>query len=271
VGAGKGPCGALLAAGGYTGIKRVYEREYGGFLSVFGEGHAPDARRITDGLGERWETQRIAIKPYAAMGALHAPLGAIFHLMKQRPLRDEEIDRVDIYMSHAAYHHGWWRLERLLTPIAAQMTVAYAIAVAILDGAAMVQQFAPQRIDRDDVWQAHSQDPGAPRARVRQGRGGASCAPGGPAERRLDPAARSRSSAHGGLAAQQSGDRGQVPHLDRRHCRWRTPKRDRPVHPGTREGRKHRRGERATRAGGRRALPVSDLWQPWFSTASPGM
>ena len=144
---------ALLAAGGYTGIKRVYEREYGGFLSVFGEGHAPDARRITDGLGERWETQRIAIKPYAAMGALHAPLDAIFHLMKQRPLRDEEIDRVDIYMSHAAYHHGWWQLERPLTPIAAQMNVAYAIAVAILDGAAMVQQFAPQRIDRDDVWQ----------------------------------------------------------------------------------------------------------------------
>src|SRR5262249_49738595 len=54
--------------------------------------------------------------------------------------------------SHAAYHHGWWELERPLTPIAAQMNVAYAVAVAILDGAAMVQQFAPQRINRDDVW-----------------------------------------------------------------------------------------------------------------------
>ena len=60
---------ALLAAGGYTGIKRVFERDYGGFLSVFGEGHAPDAGKITDGLGQRWETKRIAIKPYAAMGA----------------------------------------------------------------------------------------------------------------------------------------------------------------------------------------------------------
>jgi 2-methylcitrate dehydratase PrpD len=144
---------ALLAAGGYTGIKRVYEREYGGFLSVFGEGHAPQPGRITDGLGERWETQRIAIKPYAAMGALHAPLDAIFHLIKERPFKPEQIDRIDVYMSHSAYHHGWWKLERPLTPIAAQMNVAYAIAVAILDGAAMVQQFAPQRIDRDDVWQ----------------------------------------------------------------------------------------------------------------------
>ncbi|HTR84187.1 MAG TPA: MmgE/PrpD family protein [Reyranella sp.] len=143
---------ALLAEAGYTGIKRVFEREYGGFLSVFGEGHAPDASKIAGGLGETWETVRIAIKPYAAMGALHAPLDAIFNVLKRRPLEGGEIDRIDIDMSHAAYHHGWWKLERPLTPIAAQMNVGYAVAVAILDGAAMVQQFAPGRIDRDDVW-----------------------------------------------------------------------------------------------------------------------
>src|ERR1700716_297167 len=64
---------ALLAAGGYTGIKRVFEREYGGFLSTFGEGHSPDATQIASELGERWETGRIVVKPYAAMGGLHAP------------------------------------------------------------------------------------------------------------------------------------------------------------------------------------------------------
>jgi 2-methylcitrate dehydratase PrpD len=143
---------ALLAAGGYTGIKRVFERDYGGFLSVFGEGHSPDAGKIVAGLGQRWETQRIAVKPYAAMGALHAPLDAVFDIMARRPLKSGEIERIDIDMSHAAYHHGWWRLERPLTPIAAQMNVGYAVAVAILDGAAMVQQFSPQRIDSDDVW-----------------------------------------------------------------------------------------------------------------------
>jgi aconitate decarboxylase len=143
---------AMLAAGGYTGIKRVFEREYGGFLSVFGEGHSPDAAQITAGLGEKWETMRIAVKPYAAMGALHAPLDAIFDIMKDRPLKPDEIDRIDIDMSHAAYHHGWWRLERPITPIGAQMNVAYAVAAAILDGAAMVKQFAPARIDCDDIW-----------------------------------------------------------------------------------------------------------------------
>jgi 2-methylcitrate dehydratase PrpD len=72
--------------------------------------------------------------------------------MAKRPLKPAEIARIDIDMSHAAYHHGWWKLERPLTPIAAQMNVGYAVAVAILDGAAMVQQFSPQRINRDDVW-----------------------------------------------------------------------------------------------------------------------
>jgi 2-methylcitrate dehydratase PrpD len=69
---------AVLAAGGYTGIKRVFERDYGGFLSTFGEGHDPDPTQITDGLGARWEVERIVVKPYAAMGGIHSPLDALF-------------------------------------------------------------------------------------------------------------------------------------------------------------------------------------------------
>lgn len=143
---------AVLAEGGYTGIKRVYEREYGGFLSTFGEGHAPDASRITSGLGSLWEVERIVIKPYAAMGGIHAPLDALFDVGRQRALKAEEISRIEVDVSHGVYHHGWWKPERPLTPIGAQMNIGYALAVAVLDGAAMVQQFTPARIDSDDVW-----------------------------------------------------------------------------------------------------------------------
>ena len=51
------------------------------------------------------------------------------------------------------FHHGWWILERPLSTIGAQMNVAYVIAVAILDGAVLVQQFSPHRIGSDDVWE----------------------------------------------------------------------------------------------------------------------
>lgn len=143
---------AVLAEGGYTGIKRVFEREYGGFLSTFGEGHDPDASKITEALGERWEVERIIIKPYAAMGAIHSPLDALFDVGSQRKLVASEIARIECEVAHAAYHHGWWVPERPLTSIGAQMNIGYALAVAAIDGAAMVQQFSPSRIDADDVW-----------------------------------------------------------------------------------------------------------------------
>jgi 2-methylcitrate dehydratase PrpD len=144
---------AHLAAGGYTGIKRVYERDYGGFLSTFGEGHAPDPTQIAGALGERWETERIVIKPYAAMGGLHAPLDALFEIATKRLLCAQDIRCIDVFVSHSVYHHGWWVPQRPLTPIGAQMNLAYALAVAIVDGKALVQQFAPDRINRDDVWE----------------------------------------------------------------------------------------------------------------------
>ena len=143
---------AHLAAGGYTGIKRVFEREYGGFLSTFGEGHSPDATQIASELGERWETGRIVVKPYAAMGGLHAPLDCLFELMARRRFTADEVVRMEVDVSHAVYHHGWWELERPITPIAAQMNIGYALAVATIDGAAMVEQFSPDRINSDDVW-----------------------------------------------------------------------------------------------------------------------
>ena len=143
---------ALMAAGGYTGIKRVFERDYGGFLSMFGEGHNPVPAEIDAELGTRWETDSITLKAYPAMGGVQAPLDGILQLLAEKPIAAAEVDHVDIDVSHAIYHHGFWKLERPISTVAAQMNIGYAVAVAILDGKAMVRQFAPDRIDRDDVW-----------------------------------------------------------------------------------------------------------------------
>ncbi len=79
---------AGLAAAGYTGIKRVFEREYGGFLSVFGEGHDPDAALLTGQLGQRWETTIIMVKSYAAMGGLHGAIDAARSVREIRCARE---------------------------------------------------------------------------------------------------------------------------------------------------------------------------------------
>jgi aconitate decarboxylase len=145
-----GLTGAALAASGYIGIKRVFEREYGGWLAVFGEGHRTYPEAIYAGLGHLWETERIAVKPYSAMGLLHAAIDAALELRPKVDVR--EIRLIEIDMAEAAYSHGGWKAERPLEVIGAQMNVAYAVAVALLDGDVLVEQFSQERINRDDVW-----------------------------------------------------------------------------------------------------------------------
>jgi 2-methylcitrate dehydratase PrpD len=141
---------AGLAAANYTGIKRVFEREYGGFLSVFGEGHNPDASLLTEQLGERWEISIIMVKSYAVMGGLHGAVDAARQL--RQSVDPDDISKIAITVGETIYKHGWWKPERPLTAIGAQMNVGYATAAALLDGNALPEQFTAARLDADDIW-----------------------------------------------------------------------------------------------------------------------
>ncbi len=143
---------AWLAHDGYTGIKRVFEQEYGGFLTMFGEAHTNDASQVSRGLGAVWETERITVKPFACMGALLGPVAAIRRLRAERPFRPYEVEAVDIWVGNAAFHHGAFPIERPLTSVGAQMSLASTAAVAAIDGAAMARQYSAERIGSDDVW-----------------------------------------------------------------------------------------------------------------------
>jgi 2-methylcitrate dehydratase PrpD len=143
---------AGLAAGGYTGIKQVFDRPYGGFLAVFGEGHDPDAAQIIAGLGEVWHTNVIMVKSYAAQGGLHGTIQAALELRAEHDIAPAAIEKIEIRVGDAVYHHGWWQPERPLTAIGAQMNLGYAASVALLDGAVLPPQFTEARLDADDVW-----------------------------------------------------------------------------------------------------------------------
>lgn len=164
---------AALAERGYTGIKRVYEREYGGFLATFGEGHDPQADLITAGLGENWVLLETGVKAYAAMAATHAPIDCALQL-RARGVSAADITSWSVEVSHAAYHHGWWTPERPLETIGAQMNIGYAASVALLDGQVLAEQFTRDRVEASDVWQLlerfeahHCEDFDTPRDRFR--------------------------------------------------------------------------------------------------------
>ncbi|MGW4527572.1 MmgE/PrpD family protein [Amycolatopsis sp. NPDC004378] len=143
---------AHLAAGGYTGIKAVFEREYGGFLAVFGEGHDPVPAEITAELGQRWDTELIMVKSFAAMGGLHGAIEAALKLRADHGVDPAEVAEIEVAVGHTVYHHGWWEPERPLTPIGAQMNIGYAVAAALCDGQVLPPQFTAERLDADDIW-----------------------------------------------------------------------------------------------------------------------
>jgi 2-methylcitrate dehydratase PrpD len=143
---------AGLAAAGYTGIKSVFDRPYGGYLAVFGEGHEPDPAQVIAGLGEYWHTEIIMVKSYAAQGGLHGTIQAALELRAEHELDPDAIARVEIRVGETVYRHGWWPPERPLTSIGAQMNLGYAAAVALLDGQVLPPQFTERRLDADDVW-----------------------------------------------------------------------------------------------------------------------
>ncbi|MFE3054637.1 MmgE/PrpD family protein [Nocardia sp. NPDC059239] len=144
---------AGLAAAGYTGIKQVFDRPYGGYLSVFGEGHDPDPAQVIAGLGEGWHTELIMVKSYASQGGLHGTVQAALELRARHHIDPKSVAHIEIRVGHTVYHHGWWEPERPLTAIGAQMNLGYAAAVALLDGQVLPPQFTAARLDADDVWE----------------------------------------------------------------------------------------------------------------------
>src|SRR5205085_2803712 len=64
-GARSGVFAAGLAAAGYSGIKQVLERPFGGLFHTFMYGSEPHFEPLTEGFGEVWQLEHIAFKNHA--------------------------------------------------------------------------------------------------------------------------------------------------------------------------------------------------------------
>src|SRR5262249_21660181 len=130
-----GVLAAALADAGFTGIKRVLERDFGGFAAPFCGIDPLDLSRLTNGLGQDWETMRVAVKPaYSAMAGTHSAIENAIKLRATPGFDVKKIKSIRIGVVEAMLHHGGFKLERPAAPIGAQMSHAYVVAVTLLDG-----------------------------------------------------------------------------------------------------------------------------------------
>ena len=142
--------GALLAQGGFTGITDVFENEYGGFCTTFSRSTDRfDRARLVQGLGEEFETMRIALKFYSCVGSNHTTLDAVRTMQARHLFGAEDVARILVRGSRVTMDHvGWPYVPQGMT--SAQLNLPYCVATLLLDGDVFVDQFTEAKIADPD-------------------------------------------------------------------------------------------------------------------------
>ena len=133
---------ALLAERGFTGIRDIFEAEYGGFCTTFsGSRELFDRERLIAGLGETYETTRVSLKLYSCVASNHTTLDALQTMQSRHPFGAADVERIVVHASRATREHvGWdYRPEGVT---ASQLNLGYCVATLLLEGACFVEQFS---------------------------------------------------------------------------------------------------------------------------------
>ncbi|OZE83380.1 MmgE/PrpD family protein [Rhodococcus sp. 15-649-1-2] len=134
---------ALLAAGGITGPRRVFEAEWGGLYSVMagGVGHADRALR---NLGSDFNVASSYLKPYACCRGSHSAVDAVKAVVAQRSLVPESIESVTITAGSTAVN--MLSVSPIESVFDAQFSLPYAVSLALCGSHLGLQDYDPPRL-----------------------------------------------------------------------------------------------------------------------------
>lgn len=136
----------FLARDGFTSSAEPLEG-HRGFLHLFSPD--PVAARALEGLGERWYLPRDGFKPYACGSLTHPPAQALLELRAQHNLTAADVDSVDAYVHD--YVKTTTGLADPRTGLEGKFSISHVLAVALADGAALVDQFTDDRVADPEV------------------------------------------------------------------------------------------------------------------------
>lgn len=129
---------AQLAAAGMRGASGVLDGSNGLARAIAQDG---GAHFSLNGLGETWELERNALKPYASCGFTHAPIDAARKLSAM--LRAADIARARIHV-HPLAPKVAGQLPH--SPLAAKFSIAYCVSLGLHGGRAQANDFTPERL-----------------------------------------------------------------------------------------------------------------------------
>ncbi|MCC7486989.1 MAG: MmgE/PrpD family protein [Burkholderiales bacterium] len=143
-GALSGLMAALLAGEGFVATGCFLTEEDGGFYPAYSG--APPREDLAAALGEHWEMERIALRPWPAAAASQGVITALLALRERHGLGADRVERLRVRLSPASYEayahrrtwDGRWQ---------ASSSIHYTAAVALHDADASLAQFEPSRCE----------------------------------------------------------------------------------------------------------------------------
>lgn len=144
--AASGVLAVLLARSGMTGPAEIMDAPWGGFLSTYA-GDKADWPALTTGLGKDWRIHRSSIKPYASCRGTHAAVDAMLRFRREGASPENlAAIRVNVHPTIVRMC-GATEVSTLLD---AQMSLPYALSVALVHGGADLPMFS-EAVRRDHV------------------------------------------------------------------------------------------------------------------------
>jgi 2-methylcitrate dehydratase PrpD len=145
-GALSGLMAALLAQQGFVANPDFLTCPDGGLFSAYSGGGHPD--RVTAGLGQRWELQEIALRPWPAAAAIQGMISALFDLLEQHDPQNVTAVRVALGQRAFDMHGGYATYSGKFQ---AMLSAHYAAAAVLHDKDLSLRQFEPQRYESPDL------------------------------------------------------------------------------------------------------------------------
>jgi 2-methylcitrate dehydratase PrpD len=138
-----GVMAAFLAQRGFRGPTQILEAADGGFCRATSD--QIDLSRITEKLGEKFHAGEVNIKPYACCASSHSAVDAVLELKRQHAFSAADVEKVRVKTAQGVVVQCGFEY-RPVSAVQAQMSLQYIVAVTLLEGTPLLQQFAEEKI-----------------------------------------------------------------------------------------------------------------------------
>lgn len=138
-----GVIAAILARKGYRGPTKILEAEDGGFYRATSEDF--NFSKTLEGLGEKFDMEDVAIKPYPACASLHSSVDAALILRKENEIRADQIKEIHVHNSEIVNVQCGFEY-RPMGALQAQMSMKYCMARIMMDGELSMAQFTEEKL-----------------------------------------------------------------------------------------------------------------------------